>query len=82
MGFGFKLNFATFASIVALFGFSAFAMVPPAAAQDAPSYQFDPTWPKPLPNNWIVQSVTGMFVDSDDNIWVLNSPRSITDVES
>ena len=82
MVFGFKLNFATFASIVALFGFSAFAMVPPAAAQDVPSYEFDPTWPKPLPNNWIIQSVTGMFVDSDDNIWVLNSPRSITDVES
>ena len=29
-----------------------------------PPFQVDPLWPKPLPNNWILGSVTGVAVDS------------------
>jgi len=42
----------------------------------APEYRYDPTWPKlPLPNGWVFQGITGMYVDSQDVIWVLNRPR-------
>jgi DNA-binding beta-propeller fold protein YncE len=42
----------------------------------APHYRYDPTWPKlPLPNGWTFEGITGMFVDSDDVVWVLNRPR-------
>ena len=47
-----------------------------AANADAPRYRYDPTWPKlPLPNGWTFEGITGLFVDSDDVVWVLNRPR-------
>jgi hypothetical protein len=30
-------------------------------AQNAPKFQVDPMWPKPLPNHWILGSVTGSW---------------------
>ncbi len=35
-------------------------------------------WPKPMPNRWILGSVTGLAVDSRDHIWVLNVPDYFT----
>src|SRR5687768_8706685 len=32
-------------------------------AAQAPAVQVDPLWPKPLPNHWILGSVTGVRVD-------------------
>src|SRR5262245_23908275 len=43
-----------------------------------PSFQFDPAWPKPLPNNWVVGNVVGVAVDSKDNIWMVHRPNSQT----
>jgi DNA-binding beta-propeller fold protein YncE len=40
------------------------------ATGTAPSYQVDPLWPKPLPNHWILGSVTGVSVDAQDHIWI------------
>src|SRR4029079_4958614 len=36
----------------------------------APRFQVDPLWPKPLPNHWVLGSVTGVTVDSQDHIWI------------
>src|SRR5579885_3503773 len=47
----------------------------------APKYKFDPDWPKPLPNKWKMGGVTGLAVDKDDNVWVLNRPNDLTDIE-
>ena len=47
-----------------------------------PKYRYDPNWPKELPNKWTMEGVTGMFVDQDDHIWVLNRPRDITPREA
>ena len=52
-----------------------------AEAQTAPRYKFDPDWPKPLPNNWKMGGVTGLAVDKDDNVWVLNRPNDLRDLE-
>ena len=49
-----------------------------AAAGDAPRYAVDPTWPKQLPNNWIMGQVGGVAVDAQDHIWVLQRPNSLT----
>jgi DNA-binding beta-propeller fold protein YncE len=46
-----------------------------------PRYQYDPGWPKPLPNNWKMGGVTGLAVDRNDNVWVLNRPNDTTDTE-
>jgi len=47
----------------------------------APRYKFDPDWPKPLPNKWKMGGVTGLAVDKDDNVWVLNRPNDTLDIE-
>jgi DNA-binding beta-propeller fold protein YncE len=52
----------------------------PAQAQ-SPAFHVDPYWPKPLPNNWILGQVGGMSIDAQDNIWVFQRPRSLTDDE-
>ena len=42
-------------------------------AQGAPIFRVDPFWPKPLPNRWSMQQVTGLYVESkNDHVWFLN----------
>ena len=36
----------------------------------SPSLQVVPLWPQPLPNHWVLGSVTGVTVDARDRIWV------------
>jgi DNA-binding beta-propeller fold protein YncE len=50
-------------------------------ASGVPVYRFDPDWPKPLPNKWKLGGVTGLAVDRDDNVWVLNRPNDLRDLE-
>jgi len=52
---------------------------PASAAGSVPKFEVDPYWPKQLPNNWMLGGVGGIFVDSHDNIWVANRPRSLQD---
>src|SRR5271169_5988166 len=52
-----------------------------AQEQAAPKFRFDPDWPKPLPNKWKMGGVTGLAVDKDDNVWVLDRPNDLTDIE-
>ena len=46
-----------------------------------PKFRFDPDWPKPLPNKWKMGGVTGLAVDKDDNVWVLDRPHDLRDME-
>ena len=44
-------------------------------AQSKPAelrYQVDPFWPRPLPNGWILGSVTGVAVDERDHVWIVH----------
>lgn len=50
----------------------------PAGAQQIPKYKVDSSWPKELPNNWIMGQVGGMAVNRHDHIWVLQRPSSNT----
>jgi len=36
----------------------------------APALQVAPLWPEPLPNHWVLGSVTGVTVDARDHVWV------------
>jgi len=47
----------------------------PLRAQSVPKYKVDGLWPKTLPNNWLLTNTTGLVVDKNDHIWVLNRPR-------
>src|SRR5256712_9672766 len=39
----------------------------------APRFEVDPFWPKPLPNHWILGSVTGVAIDSRDHVWIVHN---------
>ena len=43
----------------------------PATVQ-APRFEVDPFWPKPLPNHWLLGSVIGVSVDSQDHVWIVH----------
>src|SRR5262245_31325515 len=42
------------------------------AAVQAPKFEVEMLWPKPMPNRWIMGGVTGVAVDSRDHVFVLN----------
>ncbi len=38
----------------------------------APLYEVDPLWPKPLPNHWVLGSAIGVGVDSRDHVYIVH----------
>jgi DNA-binding beta-propeller fold protein YncE len=60
------------ALIAAGLGQTARSQTPPSP----PTFQYDPTWPKELPNNWLLGNVVGVAVDSKDNVWITHRPNS------
>ncbi len=68
-------------AVLACAAFSISCTVDDDQAQIAPSYSFDPTWPKDLPNNWKIGGITGLAVDSNDNVWAYNRPNDLTSIE-
>jgi DNA-binding beta-propeller fold protein YncE len=41
-------------------------------AAEAPLFEVDPLWPKPLPNHWLLGSAVGVATDARDQIYVLH----------
>src|SRR3954452_10112209 len=66
---------------LAAFAFFAFAFVVIGRAaqtpMNVPVYTVDPSWPKPLPNHWIVGAVVGVAVDARDHIWITHRPSTL-----
>src|SRR5579872_6529862 len=52
-----------------------------AAAVQAPRFEADPMWPKPLPNHWIMGNVIGVSVDEKDHIWNIHRQGSLEAME-
>jgi hypothetical protein len=48
----------------------------------APSFRVDPSWPKALPNRWLIGQVCGIAVDRHDHIWINQRPRTLTTDEA
>ena len=38
----------------------------------APRFEVDPMWPKPLPNHWVFGNVIGVGVDTKDHIYIIH----------
>jgi len=43
-----------------------------AQSREAPMFEVDPFWPKPLPNHWILGSTIGLAVDSRDHVYIIH----------
>src|SRR3984957_10555054 len=48
-----------------------------AATVQAPMFEVDPLWPKPLPNHWLTGQTIGVSVDAQDNVWIIHRAGSL-----
>ena len=49
-----------------------FIPLPLRAQSGAPRYEVDTTWPKPLPDRWVIGGLGGLCVDNQDHVFILN----------
>jgi DNA-binding beta-propeller fold protein YncE len=75
---------ASFVAILAALGIGQAMLQETAAAAAqggvmAPRFEVDPLWPKPLPNHWVLGQTIGVFVDTDDHIWIVHRSSSTLD---
>ena len=47
------------------------------AGVQAPMFEVDPLWPRPLPEHWILGSTVGVDVDSRDHVFIIHRRASI-----
>ncbi len=59
-----------------------FTVVVAQSATLAPRFEVDLTWPKPLPNHWVLGQVVGVAVDARDHIWIIHRPGSLEPQEA
>ena len=38
----------------------------------APRFEVDPLWPKPMPNHWLFGNSIGVWVDEQDDVWMVH----------
>jgi len=66
-----------FVVVLVLLGVAQFVLDRSASAQgkggvQAPRFEVDPFWPKPLPNHWLLGSAIGVSVDAQDHVWIIH----------
>jgi DNA-binding beta-propeller fold protein YncE len=78
-----KRNFfigATLCALIVALGVGQAVLDNKATAQgrtvQAPMFEVDPLWPKPLPNHWLLGWTIGLWVDEKDNVWVVHRGAS------
>lgn len=47
--------------------------------KQAPMFEVDPFWPRPLPNHWVTGSTIGLSVDAQDRVWTIHRPNTVED---
>ena len=73
---------STFLALLAALRIGATVLENRVAAQgrggvQAPMFQVDPLWPKPLPNHWVIGSTIGVSVDARDHVWIVHRPDTL-----
>ena len=53
-----------------------------AASVQAPRFEVDPMWPKPLPNHWLLGMTIGVSVDAQDHVWIIHRGASLERMEN
>ncbi|MDP8989533.1 MAG: hypothetical protein M3N41_05555 [Acidobacteriota bacterium] len=48
-----------------------------ASSVQAPRFEVDPMWPKPLPNHWVIGNTIGVSVDASDHVWIIHRAGSL-----
>ncbi len=67
---------AAFIALLLAFGIGQAVLQNKADAQartvQAPMFEVDPLWPKPLPNHWLLGMTIGVHVDDQDHVWIIH----------
>src|SRR5262245_32324063 len=51
---------------------------------NAPRFEVDPFWPKPMPNNWVLGQAIGVAVDKNDHVFIIHrgwDPKALDNTE-
>jgi hypothetical protein len=62
-------------ALAATLGLAQYRLAGTAEAREtvqAPRFEVDPLWPKPLPNHWVLGSTIGLSVDAEDHVWIVH----------
>jgi DNA-binding beta-propeller fold protein YncE len=74
---------AIFVAVLVALGVGQVLLSKASAAPDemveAPVFEVDPFWPKPLPNHWVLGSTIGLAVDSRDHVFVVHRHQSLNE---
>src|SRR5580698_10541621 len=76
----FYLGFVTLALLIGLCVASVLVerkVAAQATGVQAPRFEVDPMWPKPLPNHWLLGMTIGVSVDAQDHIWIIHRQGSL-----
>src|SRR5215210_8833437 len=63
--------------VVALWTASQHDIVGQAQEAQVPIFEYDPTFPKPLPENWAIGPIGGLAVDRQDHLYVVQRPGGL-----
>ncbi len=74
-----KLGTAGVLVMLVMFGGSPGRYPAQTRAPQAPVFEVDPFWPKPLPNHWVLGSTIGLSVDAQDHVWIIHRPGTVED---
>src|SRR5262249_49259851 len=75
---------ATFLAVLGVLGIGqnllekAAAQASKASTVQAPKFEVDPIFPKPLPNHWYQGMTIGVSVDAQDHIWIVHRPDTVS----
>jgi DNA-binding beta-propeller fold protein YncE len=51
------------------------------AAVQAPRFEVDPMWPKPMPNHWLLGNTIGVGIDSRDHVYIIHRGATLEEKE-
>ncbi len=68
---------STFIALAATLGVAQHLLQQTAEAQaknavQAPRFEVDPMWPKPVPNHWVFGNIIGVGVDMNDHVYIIH----------
>src|ERR1051325_9785446 len=51
------------------------------SAVQAPRFEVDPMWPKPMPNHWLLGNAIAVGVDSRDHVFIIHRGATLEEKE-
>jgi hypothetical protein len=70
-------NTVSAVTVIALLTLSSVAGQKVTPQSGIPVVEVDPSWPRPLPNKWVLGQVSGTALGAQDHLWMLHRPATL-----